>query len=256
MQASAKKIKSALQLCFPPTKGLRKLKQLCWLPWNKLINYSIFPAPIRRCYDKLSPDSVSNLYFLRCDWLLHNKWLKFHLPFTSASLSLQLWHFSLPSSSSSSTSLHPFVCLSRLPVISSSPTTRKQLCAQDNYITVRAHVKVRRNTGRIVRDDEGGGERKNGIRLKLSPGFIRLPVLCPLVVFFLSHPFLSPPNSADRVTGLWNVKNCSMYCNSLSCQTSQGRPRVTRKHREAENEWETCRRKKKKNIHAMVPADI
>lgn len=49
---------------------------------------------------------------------------------------------------------------------------------------------------------------------------------CPSVPSILSS------TATYRVTGLWNVKNCSMHGNSLSCQTSPGLPQATGRHRE------------------------
>lgn len=53
-------------------------------------------------------------------------------------------------------------------------------------------------------------------------------VLCLLVFYFsliLSSTY--PPFPTYRVTGLWNVKNCRIHGNSLSCQTSQSQLQAT-----------------------------
>lgn len=53
---------------------------------------------------------------------------------------------------------------------------------------------------------------------------------CPSVPSILSS------TATYRVTGLWNVKNCSMHGNSLSCQTSCPKPRADTERQKWE--WE------------------
>lgn len=119
---------------------------------------------------------------------------------------------------------------------SSAVTMRKQLCSTDNYITLRVCVCVRAcgDTGRMERQTKGGWSEKGWEKKKRSSLSWLLTYTCvcsSLLIHcvFLLFSFvlilsctgsLTATLLPSRVTGLWNVKNCSMHSNLLSCQTS------------------------------------
>lgn len=167
--------------------------------------------------------------FWHLDQLLHNQWLHSFFP-SPLSLCRSLTFLSL-----SSSSLRSFVCLCRLPLFSSSAAMRKQLCTKDNYITV--CMRVCGNTGRMVRETKrrlrGGKNMKKTFNFSLDL-FILMYCVCWC---FLPPPPILSSISTDRVTGLWNVKNCSMHGNSLSCQTSHAGPASSHEERQRERKW-------------------
>lgn len=129
---------------------------------------------------------------------------------------------------------------------------------------VYARISVVTQKGRQEEHKEDGvkkdGNKGCAFPDKLWTAFIHLTsFIVSAGVFFLSHLLLRssyhcttihphppiPSIPTCRVTGLWNVKNCSMHGNSLSCQTSLGQPQATGRQWERERDRKRYTEKKK-----------